>query len=65
MDSDGGGRTVGLVPLDTVDVDNPFLAVHLGDLALTALVFAADNADLVILADRQRAALDFCGQQSS
>jgi len=53
VDSDGGGGAVGLVPLDTVNVDNPFLAVDLGDLALTTLVFAADDADLVVLADRQ------------
>jgi len=57
VDSDGGGGTVGLVPLDTVDVNNPFLAVDLGDLALTAFVLSADNADLVIFANGQRAAV--------
>jgi hypothetical protein len=32
-------------------VDHPLLAVDLGDLALPTLVLAADDADLVILAD--------------
>ena len=32
-------------------MDNPFLPVDLGDLALPTLVLAAYNADLVILAD--------------
>ena len=51
VDADGDGSTVRLVALDTVDVDNPLLAVHLGHLALTTLVLAPDDPDLVILAD--------------
>jgi len=39
-------------------VDNPFLAVNLGDLSLTTLVFPSDNANLVIFADRKRTSLN-------
>ena len=51
VDANGDGCTVRLVPLDTVDMDDPFLTVHLGHLALTTLVLAPNNPDLVILAD--------------
>ncbi len=51
MDTNGDGRAIRLVALDTFDVDHPLLTVDLGDLALPALVLAADNPDLVILAD--------------
>jgi len=45
------GRTVCLVLGDTVDVDDPLLTVDGSDLALTALVEATGDKDLVILAD--------------
>ena len=51
VDANGGRRAVRLVPLHTVNVDNPLLAVHLGDLALPTLVLSADDPDLVILAN--------------
>ena len=51
VDTDGCCRAVRLVPLDTVDMDDPLLAVHLCDLALPTLVFAPDDPDLVILAN--------------
>lgn len=51
VDADGDRRAVRLVALDTVDVDNPLLAVDLGDLALPALVLPPNNPDLVILAN--------------
>ena len=51
VDANGSSGTVRLVPLHTLNVDNPLLAVHLGDLALTTLVLSADDADLVILAN--------------
>ena len=57
VDADGSRRAVGLVPLDTVDVDDPLLAVDLGDLALTTLVLSAHNPDLVVLANRDGADL--------
>ena len=38
-------------------MNNPLLAVNLDDLALRALRRAADNNDLVILADGERADL--------
>jgi hypothetical protein len=57
VDANEGRRAVGLVTLDTVDVDDPALAVDLGDLALAALVFAADDADFVVFADGERAGL--------
>ena len=52
MDANGDGSTIGLVALDTVYVNNPLLAVNLGDLSFPALVLAPDNSDFVILADR-------------
>ena len=51
MYANGPRGAVGLVALDTVDVDDPFLAVDLGDLALPTLVLSADDPDLVILAN--------------
>lgn len=56
-DADGDGGTRALLAVDAVDVDNPLLAVDLGDLALAALVCTTDNLDLVILADGDRAGL--------
>ena len=52
VDANGNGRTVRLVPLDTVDVDNPLFTVDLGDLSLTTLVFSTDNPNFVILSHR-------------
>ena len=52
VDANGYRLAVRLVALNTVNVDNPLLAVYLGNLALPALVLAADDPDLVILPDR-------------
>lgn len=57
MDANGCASTIGLVACNTVNVDNPLLAVDLGDLSLTTLVFPSDNADLVIFADGERTSL--------
>lgn len=57
VDTKGNGGTVGLLTVDALDVDNPLLAVDLGDLALRALLGATDDQDLVILADRERSDL--------
>ena len=51
VNANGDRRAIRLVPLDTIDVDNPLFTVNLGDLSLTTLVFSADNPDLVILTD--------------
>lgn len=51
VDTNGDRRAVRLVSLDTVNVDNPLLAVHLRDLAFPSLVLAPHNPNLVILAD--------------
>ena len=49
-------RTVGLLPLDALDVDAELLPVALHDLAdLLSLVVAAHHLHLVVLADRHRA----------
>lgn len=56
-DTEGNALAVGLVADDTLDVDNPLETVDAGDLALTALVGATDNGDLVVLADGDRADL--------
>lgn len=57
VDAQGNGLAVGLVAGDTLDVDNVLETVHGGDLALTALVGATDNGDLVVLSDGDRADL--------
>lgn len=49
--------TVGLLACDTLDVDEVLETVDGGDLALTALVGATDNGDLVVLADGEGADL--------
>lgn len=59
MDADGDARAVRLVALHTVDVDNPLLPVDLGNLALTALVLAANDPDLVVFPDRDGAGIVF------
>lgn len=51
VNTNGDRRAVRLVPLDTVNVDDPLLTVHLRDLAFPSLVLAPHNADLVVLAD--------------
>lgn len=57
MDAEGDGLARGLVAGDALDVDDVFEAVDGGDLALAALVGAADDGDLVVLADGDRADL--------
>lgn len=52
VDADGDRGAVRLVPLDTVDVDDPLFTVDLGDLSLTTLVFSTDNPDFVVLSHR-------------
>ncbi len=51
VDANVRGGAIGLVAGDTFDMDHPLLAVDLGNLALPALVLAAGDADLVVLAD--------------
>lgn len=41
------------VALYTVDVNNPFLAVHLSNLSFPTLVLPAHNSDFVVLTDRK------------
>jgi hypothetical protein len=50
-DAEGNRLAVGLLAGDTLDVDDPLETVDGCDLALTALVAATDNGDLVVLAD--------------
>ena len=56
-DADGNALAVGLLAGDALDVDDILEAVAGGDLALTALVAAALDDDLVVLADGDRANL--------
>jgi len=51
VDTNRRSSTIGLVTLYTVDVDDPFLAVHLGNLAFPTLVFAPYDPDLIVLAN--------------
>lgn len=57
VDTDGDSSGVRTLNVDALDVDDPLLTVNLGDLALTSLVLATDNEDLVVLADRERLGL--------
>lgn len=57
VDAEGDGLAGGLVAGNTLDVDDVFETVDRGDLALTALVGAADDGDLVLLADGDAADL--------
>jgi len=52
---DLGGLAVALVPGHPFNVNHPLLAEHTGDLSLTGGRVAANDLDLVILTDRQRA----------
>lgn len=56
-DADWDGLAVGLLAGDALDVHNVLQAVDGSDLALTALVGATDDGDLVVLADRDGADL--------
>ena len=51
VDAEGHGLAGGLLAGDALDVDDVLEAVHRGDLALLVLVGAADDLDLVALAD--------------
>jgi hypothetical protein len=51
VDAEGNALAGGLVAGNTLDVDDVFETVDRGDLALLVLVEAADNRDLVVLAD--------------
>lgn len=51
MNADRHALAGGLVAGDTLDVDHIFETVNRGDLALLVLVEAADNLNLIILAD--------------
>jgi hypothetical protein len=56
-DADGDALAVGLLAGDALDVDNVLEAVAGGDLALTALVAAALDDNLVVRAEGDRADL--------
>ena len=56
-DADGDALAVGLLAGDALDVDHILEAVAGGDLALTALVAAALDDNLVVLAEGDRADL--------
>lgn len=51
VDANHDGLSVALLPVHTLDVDHPLLAVDLHDLSLTTLVGSTNNEDLIILAD--------------
>ena len=52
VDADGNSCAICLFSVHSLDVDDKLLAVDLGDFAFTAFVCAADDDDLVVLADR-------------
>lgn len=51
--------------MDTLDVDDPLLAVDLGDLALATLVGSTNDEDLIVLADGDRPGLHTNTQMSA
>lgn len=51
VDTDGRSSTVGFVALHTVNMNDPFLAVHLRNLSFPTLVFPPQNPYFVIFAD--------------
>jgi hypothetical protein len=51
VDTNHDRLSVSLLPVHTLDVDDPLLAVHLHDLALPPGVGASNDEDLIILAD--------------
>lgn len=57
VDAKGHSGTVVLLAVDALNVDDILAAVDLGDLAVAALEGSADNANLVVLADRHGAHL--------
>ena len=57
VQAQGNGLAGGLVAGDALDVDNVLEAVDGDDLALTALVGATDDGDLVVLSDGDAADL--------
>jgi hypothetical protein len=63
VDADRDALAGGLVTGDALDVDHVLEAVHRGDLALLVLVDAADDLDLVVLADGD--APDLLGVESA
>lgn len=52
VNTDGSRGAVRLVTLDAINVNHPFLTIHLCNLPFTPLVFSPDNANLVVLANR-------------
>lgn len=52
VDANWDGGTIRLVAVDTVDVDDPLLTVHLGHLAHSSLVLAPNDPNLVVLSNR-------------
>ena len=51
IDANGNRHSICLFTGESLDVDDPFLAVHSGDLALAALEATTDHLDLIVLAD--------------
>ena len=63
VDADGNGGTVGLLAVDTLNVDDPLAAVDLDNLALATLEGATDDHDLVVLADGDGAGLEVTNKE--
>jgi len=57
VDAEGDALAVGLLAGHALDVDHVFEAIHRRDLALLVLVGAADDQDLVVLANGDAADL--------
>lgn len=64
MDANRYALAVGLLAGNALDVDDVFETVNAGDLALTALVGTANDGNLVVLADWDRADLCLLSSQT-
>jgi len=49
VDAYRGSRAVGLVPVYTVDVDDPLFAINLSNFAISSFIFSPNDHDFVIL----------------
>lgn len=52
VDASRSSRTVGLVAVNAVDMNDPFFTINLGDLSISSLVFSSHDQHLIVLSYR-------------
>lgn len=63
VDANRGASAIDLVTLYSINVNDPFLAVHLRDLSVPSSVLAPHDAHLIILTNRDRSTLGMTNAQ--